>query len=157
MERNHHTVGEAAAALGFRHDRMLERVRGLTGSLLAAVEAGARSTAHDEQANLVSWCEDELIPHMLAEEGPLYSGAHGTGEAGLLVEALLQEHQTLVGLADELRGAAGARAAAIGMAISRVFALHVGQEERLLLPFIAASPDLSLAEAVGSLEDVVED
>lgn len=157
MERKHHTVGEAAAALGYRHDRMLERIRGLTGSLLAAVEAGARSTAHDEHANLVSWCEDELIPHMLAEEGPLYGGAHATAEGGLLVEALLQEHQSLVGLVDELRAASGVKAAAIGFMIARLFTLHIGQEERLLLPFIAASPDLSLAEAVGSLEDVVED
>ncbi|WP_422936039.1 hemerythrin domain-containing protein [Sinomonas sp. P47F7] len=156
MERKHHTVGEAAAALGYRHDRMLERVRGLTGSLLAAAEAGDRNTAHDEQANLVSWCEDELIPHMLAEEGPLYAGAHATGEAGLLVEALLQEHQALVGLVDELRGASGVKAAAVGFMIARLFALHIGQEERLLLPFIAASPGLSLAEAVGSLDDVVE-
>lgn len=156
MESKHHTVGEAAAALGYRHDRMLERVRGLSGSLLAAVEAADRGTAHDEKTNLVSWCEDELIPHMLAEEGPLYGGAHATGEGGLLVEALLQEHQSLVGLVEELRGADGVKAAAVGFMIARLFALHIGQEERLLLPFIAASPVLSLAEAVGTIEDVVE-
>ncbi|MDQ4504480.1 hemerythrin domain-containing protein [Sinomonas sp. ASV322] len=157
MKSSHPTVGEAAAAIGHRHDRLLERVRALSGALLDAVEAGDTVTAHDEKANLVSWCEDELIPHLVAEEGPLYGGAHATAEAGLLVEGLLQEHQTLVGLVDELRRVdGGARPAALGLVIARVLALHIGKEERLLLPFIAASPGLSLAEAVGTLEDVTE-
>jgi iron-sulfur cluster repair protein YtfE (RIC family) len=68
---------------------------------------------------------------------------------------MLLDHQTIIGLVEELREAEGARAAALGTAIARAFALHLMKENELLFPFIAANPDLSLAEAVAGLEALV--
>lgn len=150
-----HSDEEALTAVETHHAQMLERVRALSDALLAAVEAGDAGTAYDEKANLVAWCEDELIPHAVAEEGPLYGGARETTEARLLVEGMLRDHQAIIGLVEELRGAQGARAAAVGLAVARAFELHLGKENGLLLPFIAASPDLSLSESVAGLEALV--
>lgn len=145
----------ALAAVEEHHAHMLERVSALSDALLAAVAAGDAGTAYDEKANLVGWCEDELIPHAVAEEGPLYGPARETAEARLLVEGMLQDHQAIIGLVEELRGADGPRAAALGLAIARAFALHLRKENQLLFPYIVASPDLSLAKAVEGLEEVV--
>lgn len=150
-----HSDEEALTAIETHHAQMLERVRALSDALLAAVEAGDSGTAYDEKANLVSWCEDELIPHAVAEEGPLYGGARETPEARLLVEGMLQDHQAIIGLVEELRAADGVKAAAVGLAVARAFELHLGKENGLLLPFIAESPDLSLAESVAGLEALV--
>ncbi|GHG48355.1 hypothetical protein GCM10012320_15580 [Sinomonas cellulolyticus] len=146
---------DALAAVEEHHGHMLERVTALSDALLAAVEAGDGGAAYDEKANLVGWCEDELIPHALAEEGPLYGPARETPEARLLVEGMLQDHQAIVGLVEELRDADGARAAAVGLAIARAFALHLRKENGLLFPFMVENPDLSLAQAVEGLEEVV--
>lgn len=147
--------GEALAAIEEHHAHMLERATALADALVGAVAAGDAGTAYDERANLVGWCEDELIPHAVAEEGPLYGGARETEEARLLVEGMLMDHQTIVGLVEELRGAEGVQAAAIGVAIARAFALHLRKENELLFPYIAASPALSLAQSVAGQESLV--
>lgn len=146
---------EALSAIEEHHGQMLRRGTALADALVAAVAAGDAGAAYDEKANLVGWCEDELIPHAVAEEGPLYGQARRTAEAHLLVEGMLLDHQTIIGLVEELREAEGARAAALGTAIARAFALHLRKENELLFPFIAANPDLSLAEAVAGLEALV--
>lgn len=149
------TDDEALAAIETHHAHMLERVTALSDALLGAVDAGDAGGAHDEKVNLVEWCENELIPHAVAEEGPLYGGARGTAEGRLLVEGMLQDHQTIIGLVEELRAADGARAAALGLAVARAFGLHLFKENGLLFPFIASRPDLSLAESVAGLEEIV--
>jgi hypothetical protein len=146
---------EALAAVEEHHGHMLRRATALADALVAAVAAADAGTAHDEKANLIGWCEDELIPHAVAEEGPLYGPARETEEARLLVEGMLIDHQAIIGLVEELRGSDGPRAAAVGTAIARAFALHLKKENELLFPYIAARPDLSLAEAVAGLETLV--
>ncbi|MEN2743034.1 hemerythrin domain-containing protein [Sinomonas halotolerans] len=155
MGHTHSDDDEALASIERHHSHMLERATALSDALIAAVDAGDVNTAYDEKANLVSWCEDELIPHALAEEGPLYGGARGTPEGRLLVEGMLQDHQAIVGLVDELRAADGAHAAALGLAVTRAFRLHLQKENRLLFPFIAGREDLSLADSVAGLEQIV--
>lgn len=147
--------GEALAAIEEHHGHMLQRATALADALVAAVAAGDAGTAYDEKANLIGWCEDELIPHAVAEEGPLYGPARQTTEGRLLVEGMLMDHQAIIGLVEELRENDGARAAAVGTAIARAFALHLKKENELLFPFIAQTPGLSLAEAVAGLEALV--
>ena len=65
------------------------------------------------------------------------------------------EHKDLAALLDELRGAAGIEAATVASSLSRVFALHIEKENRVLLPFIARTPDLSLSAAVEGLVELV--
>ena len=148
---------EAAAlqAVEAHHGAMLRHLNGLVGLLTEAVEAGGSGAAEQAQAALLDWCDKELVPHALAEEGPLYSGPHGMPEGRLLVDGMLAEHQAIVGLVDELRTAGGVAAAVAAGAIQRIFALHLDKENRLLMPLIVDSPGLSLARAVEGLHELV--
>lgn len=145
----------ALRAVERHHSEMLTRLTALVAALVHAVEAGDKVAEHDAHEVLVEWCETELVPHALAEEGPLYGGAHNSQQGRLLVDGMLAEHQVIVGLLEELHGANGVGAAIAGSAIQRIFALHLDKENRLLMPFIVATPDLSLAEAVEGLHELV--
>jgi hypothetical protein len=146
---------QAMQAVEAHHAEMLRQLNGLAGLLFEAVEAGDSDAGQARQAALLDWCDKHLVPHALAEEGPLYSGARGLPEARLLVEGMLAEHQVIVGLVDELRTADGVSAAVAAGAIQRIFALHLDKENRLLMPFIIESPGLSLAQAVEGLHELV--
>lgn len=160
MNELHETGKDASAeshalqAVEAHHADMLRHLNGLVGLLTEAVEAREPS-AEESQAALLDWCDKELVPHALAEEGPLYSGPHGMPEARLLVDGMLAEHKVIVGLVDELRTADGVAAAVAAGAIQRIFALHLDKENRLLMPFIVESPGLSLAHAVEGLHQLV--
>jgi hypothetical protein len=149
--------GEAAAleAVAKHHESLLKRLDALVSMLTHAVKAGDAVAEHDAHGVLLEWCETELLPHALAEEGALYGGAGRAPEGRLLVAALLAEHQAFVGLIEELRGASGVDAAVTAGAIRNVFAGHLDKENRLLLPLIVASPGLSLAQAVEGLSELV--
>ena len=69
--------------------------------------------------------------------------------------ALLAEHQAVAGLIEELRGADGVDAAVTAGGLRAVFAVHLDEENRLLLPLIVASPGLSLAQSVEGLSELV--
>jgi len=146
---------QALQAVEAHHADMLRHLNGLVGLLIEAVEAGDAAAAQAAQSTLLDWCDKELVPHALAEEGPLYSGPHGTPEAKLLVDGMLAEHQVIVGQVEELRTADGVSAAVAAGAIQRIFALHLDKENRLLMPFVVQSPGLSLAHAVEGLHELV--
>jgi hypothetical protein len=145
----------ALAAVADHHGSMLKRLGALVSTLTEAVRTGDAVAEHDAHGVLVEWCETELLPHALAEEGPLYGGAGRAPEGRLLVEALLADHQGFAGLVEVLRGAGGIDAAVTAGAIRNAFAVHLDKENRLLLPLIAASPGLSLAQAVEGLSELV--
>ncbi|MFB0838400.1 hemerythrin domain-containing protein [Arthrobacter sp. E44] len=146
---------QALQAVETHHADMLRHLNVLVGLLTETVEAGDAGAAQAAQATLLDWCDKELVPHALAEEGPLYSGPHGMPEAKLLVDGMLAEHQVIVGLIEELRTADGVAAAVAAGAIQRIFALHLDKENRLLMPFVIQSPALSLARAVEGLHELV--
>jgi hypothetical protein len=154
MSRAHLSDREALTAVGQHHAVMLDRASALSQALTAAVEAGDASTVYDERGNLIEWCSDDLLPHCAAEER-LYSLADGVAGAGLLVEGLRHDHEAIAALIEELRGSDGVRAAAVGQAIVRTFALHADKEDGLLFPALASDPELGFAEAVEGLEGVV--
>jgi len=145
----------ALQAVEAHHADMLRQLNALVGLLTEAVEARDPAAGQETQAALLDWCDTVLVPHALAEEGPLYSGPHGLPEAKLLVDGMLAEHQVIVGLVGELRTAEGVAAAVAAGAIQRIFALHLDKENRLLMPFIIQSPGLSLAQAVEGLHELV--
>ena len=146
---------QALQAVEMHHADMLRQLNVLAGLLTEAVEARDASAEQAAQASLLDWCDGELVPHALAEEGPLYSGPRATPGARLLVEGMLAEHKVIVGLVEELRTSSGVSAAVAAGAIQRIFALHLDKENRLLMPFVVESPDLSLAEAVAGLHELV--
>lgn len=145
----------ALAAVEQHHVGMLKRLDALAAALIHAVTAGDTVAEHDAHEVLVEWCETELVPHALAEEGPLYGGARKIPEGTLLVDGMLAEHQVIVGLVEKLRGSAGVDAAVAAGSIRNIFALHLDKENRLLMPLIVASPELSLARAVEGLHELV--
>lgn len=144
----------ALATVEHHHAGMLTRLHSLTGALVRAVTEHDQSAEHDAHAVLVEWCEDDLLPHALAEESSLYRPAQQKAEARLLVEGMLKEHQAIADLLEELRGSEGVPAAAAASTLERIFALHLEKENRLLLPFIAGAPDLSLAAGVEGLHEL---
>jgi hypothetical protein len=145
----------ALQAVEAHHADMLRQLNALAGLLTEAVEARDPAAGQETQAALLDWCDRQLVPHALAEEGPLYSGPHAMPEARLLVDGMLAEHQVIVGLVEELRTADGVAAAVAAGAIQRIFALHLDKENRLLMPFVIESPELSLARAVEGLHELV--
>ena len=145
----------ALQAVEAHHADMLRQLNALVGLLTEAVEARDPAAGQETQAALLDWCDRELVPHALAEEGPLYSGPHAAPEAKMLVDGMLAEHQVIVGLVEELRTADGVAAAVAAGAIQRIFALHLDKENRLLMPFVMQSPELSLAQAVEGLHELV--
>ena len=86
---------EALQAVERHHAHMLKHLNGLVALLMAAVEARDAAAEETAQATLLDWCDSHLIPHALAEEGPLYGGPHATSEGRLLVEGMLAEHRAL--------------------------------------------------------------
>lgn len=147
----------ALEAVGRHHAGMLKRLDALATTLTHAVTAGDTVAEHDAHGVLVEWCETELLPHALAEEAATYPGARERPEGTLLVDGLLAEHRAIAGIVEELRGAAGIDAASAAGALRHVFALHADKEDSLLLPLIAVSPELSLAQAVEGLAELVGD
>jgi hypothetical protein len=145
---------QALQAVEGHHADMLKELNVLVGLLTAAVQAGDATAEEKAQTALLDWCDSVLIPHALAEEGPLYGGPRATPEGKLLVEGMLAEHRVIVDLVEELRTASGVPAAVAGGAVQRIFAMHLDKENRLLMPFIADSPELSLAESVKGLHEL---
>ncbi|MFN3922604.1 MAG: hemerythrin domain-containing protein [Pseudarthrobacter sp.] len=156
MNQGKDDAAEAAAlqAVERHHAHMPKHLNGLVALLMEAVEARDAVAEDTAQATLLDWCDTHLIPHALAEEGPLYGGPHATPEGRLLVEGMLAEHRVIVDLVEELRTSSGLASAVAGSAIQRLFALHLDKENRLLMPFIVQSPDMSLAESVRGLHEL---
>lgn len=153
--KNAEEEARALAAVEHHHAGMLKRLKALTETLTRAVQTGDTVAEHDAHEVLVEWCETDLVPHALAEEGPLYSAPRDTPQGKLLVEGMLAEHQVIVGLVENLRGSSGVDSAVAAGSILNIFALHLDKENRLLMPFIVASPRLSLARAVEGLHELV--
>lgn len=147
----------ALAAVQSHNAGMLRRLVALSSTLTRAVTTGDTVAEHGAHEVLVEWCETDLVPHILAEESQLYGGVGNSPAGGLLAEGLMSGHRVIVGLIEDLRGSRGVGAAAAAGALRHVFALHLDMENRVLLPFIAASPELSLAEAVEGHEELVGD
>lgn len=135
----------------------------LAGALAVQVEAIVDAAARGDLPGagsasdaLVRWCDVELIPHALAEEQALYPKAHEDLRARLLVDAMLAEHRDLVALIEALRQATGpVRAAAYAQALRSMFDSHLVKENEQILPLLAESSDVSLAEMLGDMHELL--
>lgn len=141
MRKNPGSEDSALQAVEQHHAEMLRRLEALA--------------EHEAKEQLVGWCVTELIPHALAEEGPLYGGPGNTEQGKLLVDGMLAEHRVIVNLVEQLRQSEGVRSAVAAGAIHQIFALHLDKENRLLMPLVVQSPEMSLAEAVQGLHELV--
>ena len=146
---------DAAALEGAKahHARLAGELAGRVKLLLTAVDRDP-SAAEKIHAGLVAFCDRSLLPHAAAEEAALYPAAHGMSEARLLIESLIGEHRCLTALVDALRAAPSpAGAAADARALQVLCGEHVAKENGLVLPLLAMTPEVSLAELLADMHD----
>jgi len=135
----------------------------LAGALAVQVEALIDAAARSDLPGagvaaeaLVGWCRAELIPHALAEEQAMYPMAHEDPRARLLVDAMLAEHGDLVMLVEAVQHATGpVRAAASAQALRTLFDSHLVKENEQILPLLAGSSEVSLADILGGMHELL--
>jgi uncharacterized protein (DUF2249 family) len=139
-----------------RHHAQLAGALALKVESLTAVARANRPLGEEVRGDLVSWCRTELVPHALAEESTLYRAAAQRPEGRLLVEALLAEHQFILGLVEELDQASDPMTAAVtAHALRAVFETHLAKENHQVLPLLVGAPDVSVAELLGDLGELI--
>ena len=114
---------------------------------VAAIAAAAHDGADTATAvgGLVEFLVQEIVPHARAEEDVLYAAAQQRGSQ-LLVKGMIFEHESILRLVDDLRATSTAvDAAAVARALQEIFVGHVRRENELLLPALAADPQVDLA------------
>ena len=137
------TVTADVVAAIISHHAELQQT--LTRSAAAVVTAARRGAPFEEalqQLGLV--LVNDVIPHARAEEDVLYAAATAE-KLRPLVTGMIFEHETITSLARDLVATRIAlEAAAAARAIEAVFVGHVRRENELLLPALAADPEVDL-------------
>jgi uncharacterized protein (DUF2249 family) len=86
----------------------------------------------------------------------MYPAARADPRARLLVDAMIVEHRDLIGLVEALGNATGpVRAAAQAQALLSLFESHLVKENEQILPLLAESGDVSLAEILGGMHELL--
>lgn len=144
---------EAAAAIRAHHVELNDDLRARVATLCDAVRSGTDHAS--ARGAVIAYLDGELLPHAAAEEMALYP-AGDTGITAMLVRAMRDEHRNLVGRVAELRGTADALDAATGAsAILALFESHLSKENDLLIPALVANPDVSLADLLSGMHELV--
>lgn len=142
------TTQRDAAAVDAARSHHAELYGGLAARVAALIARARSGEPFDVvRDDLVGWCRGELLPHAYAEEGALYPAGLGVAGARMLVEAMIVEHQLLSDLIHRVESAVepfGAASAAF--ALQTMFEAHVTKEDEQLIPALAASPAVSLAD-----------
>ena len=145
----------AVEAVEAHHTQLAGELAGRVTMLIAAADRDT-AAADRARAELVAFCDRDLLPHAAAEEETLYPVAHGLPAARLLIDAMLAEHRRLTALVDGLRTAGPAvRAAADGRALQVLFEEHLEKENTLVLPLLAGAPDISLAGLLAGMHELL--
>jgi uncharacterized protein (DUF2249 family) len=146
----------AAEAVEQHHAQMAGALATQVEALVSAAASRDDQAAGTARAALVSWCEHELVPHALAEEKAMYPAAQAKPEGRLLVEGMLGEHQVITGLVQLLGATAEpVRAAAAAKALQVAFENHLAKENELILPLLVGAPDVSVAEVLGGMHELL--
>ncbi len=148
-------TSEAAAleALTQHHAQLVGTVVAHASALLDASAAGSLEGASSARRDLVLFCRGEVLPHSIAEEDTVYALARELPGLRPLVDAMIADHRTMAELIDDLAGATtplGASAAAHALRV--LFELHVEKDGDYILPAIAESESVSLADGIAQLQ-----
>ncbi len=140
---------EVRAAMVAHHAGLVAGLDELVGR--AEEEVASGSDAGGELKAVVSYLDREVLPHAAAEEASLYGLAR---RAGLdpLVQAMVGEHAWLRGQTAALVGKVGVRGVSQARALAAVFALHAGKENDLILPELAARPEVDLGAVLSAMQ-----
>lgn len=158
---NHLTIAssradsEAAERVAEHHAIMAGQLGLLARNL---VDAAGEGGADHARRSLELWCRDDLVPHVRAEQQLLYPPARDVPECRLLIDAMTDGHQRLLALVDQLgRESDPVRAAATGWALKTMFEAHLAQENEHLLPMLASSAQLSVADLLEAMNESLGD
>lgn len=152
------TAADAAAveAVEQHHAQLAGALTARVEELVTAAAAQDAAAASAARSGLAGWARAELVPHAQAEEKAMYPAAHARDEGRLLVEGMLAEHKTIVGLVDEVERAADAtRAAAAAYALLVLFDSHLAKENEQILPLLAAAGDISVAGLLSGMHELL--
>ncbi|REF36938.1 DUF2249 domain-containing protein [Thermasporomyces composti] len=146
----------AAAQVEEHHRHLAAALSALTDTLVRAAARGQETEAHAAMDELVAWSRQELLPHAVAEEKALYPVAHAKTEGRLLVEGMLGEHKVIASLVDAVATATSPVHAATAAAALRVTVEnHLTKENELLVPLLVGDPDVSLAELLQGMHELI--
>lgn len=146
---------KAAAAVVNHHAELSDALNRRTETLVATAET-APAESEPARTDLLGFLRSELVPHARAEEQVLYPAAAAQPAGMLLIDGMLAEHHTIVGLIEEIASAPSAvRAAAAARALAAVFATHLAKENDLVIPLLAGAPDVSLAHLLEGMHELL--
>jgi len=154
------TAADSAAldAITQHHAELVGAVGAHSTALLDASGAGNVERASAARRDLVLFCQQELLPHAVAEEGSLYLLARSLPTARMLAEAMIGEHRVLAELVDELAQARSPlMASAAAEALRVLFELHADKENEFILPTLAQEPSVSLAGALVAMHEAFDE
>ena len=146
----------AAEAVEQHHAEMAGALAARVEALVSAAARADAAGAESARSALVSWCQTELVPHALAEEKAMYPSAQAKEEGRLLVQGMLDEHVVVTALVGQIAESSDpVRAAAFGTALRVLFDSHLAKEDELVLPLLVAAPDVSVAELLGGMHELL--
>ncbi|MFD2077524.1 Hemerythrin HHE cation binding domain-containing protein [Actinopolymorpha cephalotaxi] len=146
----------AAEAVVRHHAELTAALARRAAALGEAATSQDAESAEAARRELVTWCEAELIPHAVAEEKAMYPAAHVSQEGRLLVDGMLAEHRSIIGLVREVASADGpVPAAAAARALQALFDSHLAKENDQVLPLLAASTEVSMADLLAGMHELV--
>lgn len=146
----------AASAVEQHHAQMAGALAVKVQAVLTAATRDDHEDVRTAAERLVAWCQGELIPHATAEEATLYAAARRRPEGKLLVDGMLGEHAVILGLVREIASAPTPIAtAAAARTLQVVFDNHLEKENTLVLPMLVAAADVSVADLLGGMHELV--
>ena len=149
------SAADAAAvdAVVSRHAELSGALQARIQQVFSAVVNNDVRGAEHQRAALVAWCGAELVPLAEAEAAALYPAARADPRGRLLVDAMLAEHQVLLDLVEAIRKAVNpVVVAASAYALRVVVESRLAQVDDIVLPLLAAAPQVSLAALVEGMD-----
>ncbi|KAA0108080.1 DUF2249 domain-containing protein [Mycolicibacterium sp. P1-5] len=146
---------EVVDAITSHHAQLAGQLAVLTDGMLSAVERDV--DFEPARAAALAFLTGDLLPHAAAEEERLYPAATRTERARPLVESMIAVHRVIGSLVERIRTEPPVRSAASGHALRVVFDAHLIDENERILPIVAANADVSLAEVIHGMHDLLGD
>lgn len=144
----------AAQAIEDHHAELVGQLELRVQGLLSAVRGGDDARIAGARETLVGWCRDELEPHAAAEEEILYAAARELDGLEALVRSMSHEHGLLLSLIAQLgTGDERVALAADAGALRALLTSHVAKENELVVPALAAAPEVSLADLLERMHE----
>jgi hypothetical protein len=144
------TAADIVTAITAHHHELQSALTARVDAIVTAARSGHPHAG--AVSDLRELLDHDVVPHARAEEDVLYAAATSDALAPL-VTGMVFEHETLLGLADRLAAVTTpVDAAATAGAIDAVFVGHVRRENDLLLPALAADPDVDLPALLPVME-----